>query len=197
MEYNQYFQTIITNMKLIQSAPQINQDITEANALNIMKEYLLFADTFNLYIRSSLNAYYANSLKKLKDKEQEMKDIMQQINNPVIETTSNPVFISKYPIVKVKDYVTESIKKAGFNCNPISGLPDELEPWYGQKKEHGKKLHKRINVWLNMKKESKKTEKKEFKKTEKNAKKKTEIKEEIEKNDYQNLIDASTALASF
>lgn len=199
MEYHQYFQTIITNMKLIQESPQINSDNEDTiNTLDIMKEYLLFADTFNLCIRSSLNSYYTNSLKKLKDKEQIMKDIMEQINNPVSESVSTPIFISKYPIVKVKEYVTEIIKKAGFKCNPISGLPDELEPWYGHQNEHGKKLHKRINKWLDMKKESKKVEKKESKKTAKKAPQKEKIKEEeIKKEEYQNLIDASTALTSF
>ena len=203
MEYHQYFQTIITNMKLIQEAPQINLDAEDVvGTLDIMKEYLLFADTFNLYIRSSLNSYYANSLKKLKVKEQVMKDIIEQINNPVTNLVanqnSNPIFISKYPIVKVKEYVTEIIKKAGFKCNPISGLPDELEPWYGHQNEHGKKLHKRINKWLDMKKESKKVEKKESKKTAKKAPQKEKIKEEeIKKEEYQNLIDASSALTSF
>jgi hypothetical protein len=89
----------------------------------------------------------------------------------------------KYPIVKVKEYVTDNIKGLGFKCNEITGLPDELEPWYGHKIEHGKMLHKRIDLWLKKQKE-------------KTVKKVKVAKTNDVKIESNTIVDASSALLS-
>jgi hypothetical protein len=40
------------------------------------------------------------------------------------------------------------LKRKDSNVNEETGLPDELEPWYGKEYEHGKILHKRVYNWL-------------------------------------------------
>jgi hypothetical protein len=111
-----------------------------------LKQVLSSMNTANLVVP----AYAANEIVKAAN----------QILDATVDNDADAINVikqmkPKYPIVKVKEYVTDNIKGLGFKCNEITGLPDELEPWYGHKIEHGKMLHKRIDLWLKKQKEKK------------------------------------------
>ena len=52
-------------------------------------------------------------------------------------------------IKKVKKHVTLRCEQAGFICEKKTGLPAGCAPWYGHEQEHGGKLKKRVDSWLN------------------------------------------------
>ena len=165
----------------------------------VMREILPLSSDILESMRAPIKNHYIEELKKTNDmmkkmveREEHLKHMISgmdtvmiiKVGKTVIEEDNqivavNPVKTNnpKHPIVKVKDYVTENIEGLGFKCNEISGLPDELEPWYGQKIEHGKILHKRIDLWL------------------KKHKEKTVKKVKVAKASSV-IIDASTALLS-
>ena len=179
MEVKTYFRDVIAKMKQIQSIDISKIDFDTEGSVEIMKESLLISETFSSCVRSYLNGYYTDALKKTMEKEKMLKDMLSSIKafTPPSSSKSNA-------IVKVREYVTEDFEKRGFKCNEITGLPDGVDPWYGHHIEHGRILHKRLNAWLD-----------EEKKKKKEKKEKKEKKANKEEKNFR-IVDASAALLS-
>ena len=156
----------------------------------VMREILPLSSDLLETMRMPMKNHYMEELKKTNDAMKKMVEreatLKQMISGmdtvTIIKVAKNVNPNKSKPIVKVKEYVTEDFEKRGYKCNEITGLPDELGPWYGHHIEHGRILHKRLNAWLDEKEEKAKKARKEAKKKAKAA--------------NSGIIDASNALLS-
>ena len=160
----------------------------------VMREILPLSNQLLETMRTPMKNYYVEELKKTSnyikkglEREEHLKQLISGMDTVTIikvakEADNQIVEVKpKHPIVKVKEHVTEYIEGRGFKCNEISGLPDELEPWYGQKYEHGKVLHKRIGLWLDSKNPPKKQK----------PKKGLPLREKVAKKESNTIADVS------
>ena len=159
----------------------------------VMREILPLSSDLLETMRMPMKNHYMEELKKTNDamkkmveREATLKQMISGMDTVTIIKVAKNINqdkpIMSKPIVKVKEYVTEDFEKRGYKCNEITGLPDELGPWYGHHIEHGRILHKRLNAWLDEKEEKAKKARKEAKKKAKAA--------------NSGIIDASNALLS-